>query len=101
MHNRAPDDTLVIAVRVRPGASRVSVGGRYDGVLGPALVVAVSAPAVAGRASEAVLAAVAAAFSLRPREVEMVATTSSRDKRLRLFGDVPRLAARFAQLLNE
>ena len=45
----------VSRVRVRPGASRTAVGGRYDGPLGPALVVAVTAPAVDGRATEAAL----------------------------------------------
>jgi uncharacterized protein YggU (UPF0235/DUF167 family) len=73
---------LTIAVRVRPGASRTRVGGRYDGPYGPALVVAVSAPAVDGRATEAVLAAVAEALGVRPRRVSLRTGATSRDKLL-------------------
>ena len=50
------------------GASRTRVGGRYDGPHGPALVVAVHAPAVDGRATEAARRALAEALgSGRPR----------------------------------
>jgi len=92
---------LVIPVRVRPGASRTAVRGRYDGSSGPALVVAVTARPVDGRASEAVLVAVAKAFGLRRSDVELVTATTARDKRVRLHGATDRLSARFAQLLDE
>ncbi|NUT51213.1 MAG: DUF167 domain-containing protein, partial [Saccharothrix sp.] len=47
------------AIRVKPGAKREAVGGRWgDG----ALVVAVAAPAVEGKANEAVRKALARAF---------------------------------------
>jgi len=72
-----------IAIRVRPGASRTRVGGRY----GDRLVVAVTARAVAGAATEAALAAVAEAFGLRPRRVRLVTGATSRDKVVEL--DVP------------
>jgi uncharacterized protein len=85
-------------VRVRPGASRTAVGGRYgeDDVL----VVAVSAPAVDGLATDAVLAAVAAAFGLRPRQVELVSGATNRTKVLRLDGDASSLAERRDALLR-
>ncbi|HET8660247.1 MAG TPA: DUF167 domain-containing protein [Micromonosporaceae bacterium] len=71
---------MVIAVRVRPGASRVQVGGGYAGPLGPALVVAVTAPAVDGRATEAARRALAAALRVRPATVRLRSGAASRDK---------------------
>ena len=47
-----------VLLRVKPGASRTAVGGRYEGVGGVALVVAVGARAIEGRATKAVLVAV-------------------------------------------
>lgn len=69
-----------MAVRVKPGASRPRVGGCYRGPYGPALVVAVHAPAVDGRATEAVRRALAAALGLRPAAVTLRRGTASRDK---------------------
>jgi uncharacterized protein (TIGR00251 family) len=101
MNKPTPPDELLIAVRVKPGASRTAVGGRYDGEFGAALVVAVEAPPVEGKANDAVVRAVADAFGLRRRDVELTTLTTSRNKRLRLTGDPQRLAARFAHLLGE
>jgi uncharacterized protein YggU (UPF0235/DUF167 family) len=69
-----------VAVRVKPGASRTRVGGRYDGPWGPALVVAVGAPAVDGRATEAARRALAEALDLRPARVALQTGATSRDK---------------------
>jgi len=71
-----------IAVRVKPNAARAKVGGCHDGRYGPALVVSVTAPAVDGRATMAVLAAVAAALSLGARQVELRTGATRRDKLL-------------------
>ncbi|HZN18665.1 MAG TPA: DUF167 domain-containing protein [Micromonosporaceae bacterium] len=71
---------MVIAVRVRPGASRIQVGGVYAGPGGPALVVAVTAPAVDGRATEAARKALAAALGVRPAAVRLRSGAASRDK---------------------
>ncbi|MGM1058096.1 DUF167 domain-containing protein [Saccharothrix sp. Mg75] len=65
------------AVRVKPGARREAVGGRWDG---GALVVAVAAPAVEGKANEAVRKALARAFGVRRQDVEVVAGERGRDK---------------------
>jgi uncharacterized protein YggU (UPF0235/DUF167 family) len=72
--------SVVIAVRVKPGASRARVGGRHDGPHGPALVVAVTAPAVDGRATEAARVAVADALGVRRAAVTLRAGAASRDK---------------------
>lgn len=65
-----------VSVRVKPGASRTRVGGNYDG----ALVVAVQERAVDGKATEAVLRALAKALGLRPYEVTLVSGETSRNK---------------------
>jgi uncharacterized protein YggU (UPF0235/DUF167 family) len=83
---------------VRPGASRTRVGGRYDGPYGPALVVAVTAPPVDGRATEAVVRAVADALGLRPRDITLRTGTASRDKLLSVTSSDPDLPSRVAVL---
>jgi uncharacterized protein len=94
-----PDpDSLTIAVRVRPGASRTRVGGRYDGPYGPALLVAVTEPPVDGRATEAVVRAVAQALGLRTREVRLRTGTTGRDKLLAVADPPDDLLARLAAL---
>jgi uncharacterized protein (TIGR00251 family) len=67
-------------IRVRPAAHRPAVGGRWDGRLGPALIVAVTAPAVDGKANEAVRRALADALGVHHRDVTIVAGARSRDK---------------------
>jgi len=69
-----------IAVRVKPGSSRTRVGGRYDGPFGPAVVVAVHAPPVDGRATAAVLRALADALDLRPAALRLRSGAAARDK---------------------
>jgi uncharacterized protein YggU (UPF0235/DUF167 family) len=71
-----------ITIWVRPGSARPGVGGEHDG----ALMVRVSAPAVDGKATAAALAAVAAAFGVRPHAVTLVAGTASRRKIVDLAG---------------
>jgi uncharacterized protein len=85
------------AIRVRPGASRVRVAGEYDG----ALIVAVTAPAVDGRATEAALCAVADAVGVRRREIRLVAGATSRTKVLEIDAakvDSSVVEARIAEL---
>jgi uncharacterized protein YggU (UPF0235/DUF167 family) len=82
MVNRRPPEAadLSVCVRVRPGAGRTRVGGRYDGPHGPALIVAVGAPAVDGKATEAVRRALADALAVRPAAVTLRLGVTSRDK---------------------
>ncbi|GAA3586505.1 hypothetical protein GCM10022235_66550 [Kribbella ginsengisoli] len=87
-----------ILLRVKPGASRTAVGGRYDGPAGPALVVAVAARAVEGQATKAVLQAVATAFGVRPSAVTLVRGATSRDKLIEIHGDETALQSRLESL---
>jgi uncharacterized protein YggU (UPF0235/DUF167 family) len=86
---------MVIAVRVKPGAARARVGGRYDGPLGPALVVAVTAPAVDGRATDAARRGIAEALGVRPSSVTLRSGAASRDK---LFEVDDAVADRYREL---
>jgi len=87
---------LIIEIRVRPNASRTKVGGTAGDP--PRLVVAVQAPAVEGKANEAVLKALAAALDVRPRDLKIVHGELSRDKRVLISGDVTGLVPRLLNL---
>jgi uncharacterized protein YggU (UPF0235/DUF167 family) len=63
-------------------------------------VVRVAARAVDGKATEAALAAVAAAFGVRRRDVRLVSGTTSRTKVLDVEGDDATLRAVLQQLLQ-
>ena len=83
----APEPASVrLAVRVRPGAARARVGGSYGDA--GALVVAVTERAVDGKATVAVLRAVAAALGLPRAAVTLHKGALSRDKVL-LVRDPP------------
>lgn len=91
-----------IALRVRPGASRTAVGGHYGEGDDARLVVAVSARAVDGAATEAVLIAVAKALGVRPREVSLVTGRTARDKVVEVsVTDPVRVAQRITELLAD
>jgi len=86
-----------IAVWVRPGSPRPGIGGERDG----ALVIRVRARAVDGKATEAALAAVAAAFGIRRRAVTLVAGASSRAKILEVEGADPATLSRLLAGVSE
>lgn len=96
---RSSGERMTVPVRVKPGASRPSVGGRYDGPLGPALIVAVAAPAVDGRATEAARRALAEALSVRPASVTLRTGAASRDKLFAVDDPPDGLAVRLRDLL--
>lgn len=75
------------AIRVKPGAKKDSVGGRH----GDALIVAVAAPPVDGKANEAVRKALAKAFGVRKQDVTIITGERGRDKVVELPDDHPRL----------
>jgi uncharacterized protein YggU (UPF0235/DUF167 family) len=96
--SRSEPPGVSVAVRVRPGAGRTRVGGRYDGPHGAALIIAVGAPAVDGKATEAVRRALADALGLRLGDVALRLGTTSRDKVFTITGDEAELDARVATL---
>lgn len=69
-----------VAVRAKPGASRTRVGGRYDGSLGPAVIVSVTAPPVDGRATEAIRKVLAEALGVPAGSVRLRSGANGRDK---------------------
>ena len=71
---------LVIEIRVRPNSSGNKVGGSAGDP--PRLVVAVQAPAVDGKANEAVIKELAKALGLKPHDLAIVSGELSRDKRV-------------------
>ena len=83
-----------VTVRVQPGSARPGVGGEHDG----ALTVRVSARAVDGRATEAALRAVAAAFGVRRRAVTLITGAASRTKIVEVAGADPADLARLLSL---
>jgi uncharacterized protein YggU (UPF0235/DUF167 family) len=82
------------AVRVKPGARHTAVGGHWDGRLGAALVVAVTAPAVDGKANEAVCRALATALDVPRRQITVVTGAHARDKLVEIDPAPPGLEAR-------
>ena len=79
-----------LAIRVKPGSARPSVGGRH----GNAIVVAVTERAVDGKATEAALRAMAGAFEVPRRAVTLVTGATSRDKIVEIDGEADVLSAR-------
>ncbi|GIJ49925.1 hypothetical protein Val02_68110 [Virgisporangium aliadipatigenens] len=74
------------------------MGGRYEGPFGAALVVAVNAPPVDGRATAAVLRALADALGLRPAALRLRSGAASRDKLVEVSAPPDDLDARVDRL---
>ena len=80
-------------MRVYPSAKRAGVGGRYGSSEPPVLIVRVTAPAVDGKANDAVLRAVAAALGVSPRDVRIASGARSRTKVLEIDANDPQAVA--------
>ncbi len=81
-------------IHVTPRSRRPGVGGRH----GDALRVAVSAPALAGRANAACVEALARAFGVSRSRVEVDPGSRHRRKRVHIQGDRAELEHRFEEL---
>jgi len=92
-------ERLLIEIRVRPNSSRNKVGGIAGDP--PRLIVAVQAPAVDGKANEAVIKELAKAFDCRARDFTIVFCELGRDKRLLVQGDLIALTKKYSELLDD
>jgi uncharacterized protein (TIGR00251 family) len=90
---------FLLEIRVRPNSSRNKVGGSVGEP--PRLVVAVQAPAVDGKANQAVIKQLAEAFDLRARDFTIVYGELGRDKRLLVEGDLKKLEETLEVLMGE
>lgn len=91
-------DQFLLEIRVRPNASKNKVGGTVGDP--PRLVVAVQAPAVDGKANQAVIKELAIAFDLRARDFTIVFGELGRDKRVLVTGDLGALKNRYEELVG-
>jgi uncharacterized protein (TIGR00251 family) len=87
----------LVPIRVQPGARKSGAAGAWNGQL----KLAVAAPAVDGRANEALLTLVAELFGLRRRAVELVRGSSSRTKLVRLALPPAEVELAIERLLRE
>ena len=88
-----------VGVRVKPGARKDAVGGRWDGPSGEALIVSVAAPATEGKANLAVRTLLAKAFGVRKQDVELISGEKFRDKVVEISG-AAEATKRLAELLD-
>ena len=85
---REKDGSVLLRVRLQPGASGDAVAGEYAG----ALKVKVHAPPEKGRANKAAVEFLAEYFGIKKTAVTLVRGECSRDKLFALSGiDIPRL----------
>jgi uncharacterized protein (TIGR00251 family) len=88
--------SVLLQVRVQPGARRSGPKGSWNGLLR----LAVAAPPEDGRANAAAAALLAELFGLRPSSVALVRGHSSRSKVFRLGLPLAAARARLAELLR-
>jgi uncharacterized protein (TIGR00251 family) len=72
---------LIIDIRVRPNAKQNKVGGEIAG----RLIVFVQAPAIDGKANEAVAKVLAEHYGVRARDVNIIRGETSRDKSIEII----------------
>jgi uncharacterized protein (TIGR00251 family) len=87
-------DGLAFWIHVTPKARREAVGGRQ----GDALRVAVKAPPVGGKANAACVEALAEAFGVDRRDVEIHSGARGRRKRVRVTGEIRTLEEKLLKL---
>ncbi len=82
MNIRSIDGGVSFAVRVQPGASREGVVGLY----GDAFKIALNAPAVDGKANEALIRYLASLLNVSKTSITIATGLTSRSKVIRVLG---------------
>ncbi len=75
-----PDGSITLNIHCQPGAKRTEFAGLY----GTAIKVRLAAPAVGGRANEALVAFLAESFGVPRRNVTLIRGATGRAKTLRI-----------------
>jgi len=75
-------DGCTLIVRVHPGAKRNAIGGLHAG----ALKVSITAPAIDGRANDALIAFMAEWLDVPRARISLVSGATNRSKTLRIAG---------------
>ena len=91
-------DGVAVAVKVQPKSRRPGLHGQALSADGERLRIAVSEPAVGGRANRAACAALATALGVPASTISIIGGAGIREKTLRVSGDPARLAASLALL---
>ena len=73
---------MLLDIRVRPNAKQNKVGGEIAG----RLIVFVQAPAIDGKANDAVAKVLAEHFEVRARDIEIIRGETNRDKTVLING---------------
>jgi hypothetical protein len=79
-HRRNSDGSVSLCVHAQPGARRTEVAGLH----GDALKIRVAAPALEGRANDALIDFIAMRLGIAKREVRLVSGEKSREKRFEI-----------------
>ncbi|AWV20847.1 putative cytosolic protein [Roseomonas mucosa] len=90
---RVVPEGLELRVRAQPKARRPGITGVVEGADGPRLRVAVSPAPEDGRATRAVVEALAEALRVPPSAITLLAGAASREKTFRIQGEAEGLAA--------
>ena len=72
---------MIIDIRVRPNAKANKVGGEIAG----RLIVFVQAPAIDGKANDAVVKVLADHFEVRARDIKIIRGETNRDKSVEIL----------------
>ncbi len=95
---RTLPDGVSVTVKVQPKSRRPGIQGRFPSAQGPCLRIGVTEPPEDGRANKATCTLLARALDVPAAAVAVTLGQTSRDKTLRVAGNVGLLTARLDTL---